>query len=91
MWIGDGDVFGEEVGADGGLVLTCEFLGVISIHQRGFANSIVLIKNVRFDCVCCRVLSRFACVVSGMQWMVNWSWIMDHQSAIKNNFNDHNM
>ncbi len=37
--IGDRDLLGEEVSADRGLVLAGELLGVVSVHEGGFADS----------------------------------------------------
>ncbi len=39
MGIGDRDLLGEEIGTDRGLVLAGELLGVVSVHEGGFADS----------------------------------------------------
>jgi len=45
LGIGDGDVFGEEIGADGGFVLAGEFFGVVSVHEGSFSDSRVTQDN----------------------------------------------
>ena len=44
-------MFGEEVGTDGGLVLACEFLGVISVHEGCFPNSENIYSGMVIECV----------------------------------------
>ena len=63
LGIGDGDVFGEEIGADGGFVLAGEFFGVVSVHEGSLSDSFVVVLGVSI--VCYRFFVVVACFVLG--------------------------
>ena len=60
LGIGDGDVFGEEIGADGGFVLAGEFFGVVSVHEGSFSDSFCC----SFGCFNCLLILRWFFVVA---------------------------
>lgn len=49
MGIGDRDLLGEKVGPNCGLVLAGELLGVVSVHEGGFADSGRVVFVAIFD------------------------------------------
>lgn len=42
MWICDGNMLGEEVGADGCFILSSELVCVVAIHEGGLSDSFLL-------------------------------------------------
>jgi len=58
LGVGDGDVFGEEVGSDCGFVLAGEFVGVVAVHEGCFTDTYI------YFVLCC-----ILCVYMGSRWV----------------------